>query len=120
MAVLLDENGCLTETAAANLLIVKSGVVLSPPRSTILGGISLLTVEELCHELGITFAERPLTMHDAETAEEMMLTSTPYCVCGVSRFNGRAVPWPGQLFERLLAVWSIRIGLDIRGQVIRE
>ncbi len=117
MAVLLDEHGCLTETASANLLIVKDGVVQSPPRHTILGGISLLVVEELCRDLGMAFVEEPLSVHDAYTADEMMLTSTPWCLCGVSRFNGVPVPWPGAVFQRLLAAWSERIGLDIRGQI---
>jgi branched-chain amino acid aminotransferase len=116
-ALLLDLDGHLTETAAANVLLVKDGVVLSPPRPTILNGVSLAVVEELCGELGIPFAERPLTVYDAQTADEMMLASTPYCLCGVSRFNGSPVPWPWPLYQRLLTAWGQRIGLDIRGQV---
>src|SRR4051812_27163681 len=55
-ALLLDADGFVTETAAANVLIVRDGTVLSPPRSCILGGVSLQVVEELCAELGIPFA----------------------------------------------------------------
>jgi branched-chain amino acid aminotransferase len=117
-AVLLDEYGCLTETAAANLLIVLDGVVYSPPPETILGGISLLTVQELCCDLGIAFVQRPLTLDDAAKADEMMLASTSWCLCGVSRFNDAPVLWPGPVFERLLAAWSQRIGLDIRGHIL--
>jgi branched-chain amino acid aminotransferase len=116
-AVLLDQHGHLTETAAANLLIVKSGVVYSPPPESILNGISLLTVQELCRDLGIAFVQRPLTVDDAHTANEMMLASTTWCLCGVSRFNGQQVPWPGVVFQRLLTAWSERIGLDIQGQI---
>jgi branched-subunit amino acid aminotransferase/4-amino-4-deoxychorismate lyase len=116
-ALLLDEHGNLTETAAANVLVVKAGTVLSPPRDTILGGISLLVVEELCGELSLPFVERPLTVEDTHTADEMMLTSTPYCLAGVSRFNGRPLPWPGALWQRLLAAWSERLGLDVRRQI---
>src|SRR5437773_6107529 len=36
-ALLLDANGFVTETAAANFLIVKDGIVYTPPRTTILG-----------------------------------------------------------------------------------
>jgi branched-chain amino acid aminotransferase len=117
MALLLDVYGHLTETAAANVLLVKGGIVLSPPRATILGGISLGVVVELCRELGIPFVKKPLTPEDARSADEMMLTSTPYCLAGVSRFNGAVVPWPGAIFQRLLAAWSERIGLDIRAQI---
>jgi branched-subunit amino acid aminotransferase/4-amino-4-deoxychorismate lyase len=119
-AVLVDQHGRLTETAAANILLVKGGVVLSPPRDTILGGISLDVVQQLCRECNIPFVEQSLTNDDAQTADEMMLTSTPYCLCGVSRFNGVSVPWPGQVWRRLFHAWSHRIGLDIEGQILRD
>ena len=47
-ALLLDHNGHLTETAAANFLIVQKGTVLSPPTGTVLQGVSLKVVRELC------------------------------------------------------------------------
>jgi branched-subunit amino acid aminotransferase/4-amino-4-deoxychorismate lyase len=115
-AVLLNERDELTETAAANLLIVKKGTVYSPPPDTVLEGVSLLSVQELCGDLGLPFVRQSLTVADAQSADEMMLSSTGWCLCGVSRFNGQSVPWPGPVFERLLAAWSERIGLDIRRQ----
>src|SRR5262245_38886881 len=63
-ALLLGEHDHVTETAAANFLIVKNDVVNSPPADSILGGVSLQVVRELCGPLGITFAERPLTVSD--------------------------------------------------------
>jgi branched-chain amino acid aminotransferase len=116
-AVLLDAGGHLTETAAANLLLVQQGQVLSPPRASILPGVSLQVVEDLCMELRIPFAERPLTVVDARTADEIMLTSTPYCLCGVSRFDGQMLPWPGTLTKLLQTAWSAKIGLDICRQI---
>lgn len=117
-AVLLDETGHVTETAAANIVVVRRGVVCSPPRQSILNGISLRTVEELCSQLGLRFEETPLTVEDCLGADEIILCSTPYCLAGVSRLNGQPLPWPGAIFERLLAAWSERVGLDIRGQII--
>jgi branched-subunit amino acid aminotransferase/4-amino-4-deoxychorismate lyase len=117
-AMLLDETGHVTETAAANIVVVRRGVVCSPPRQSILGGISLRTVEELCSQLGLHFEETPLTVDDCQNADEIILCSTPYCLAGVSRLNGQPLPWPGAIFERLLAAWSERVGVDIRGQII--
>jgi branched-chain amino acid aminotransferase len=116
-AVLLDADGHLTETAAANVLLVQQGQVLSPPRASILPGVSLQVVEDLCKELGIPFAERPLTVVDARTSDEMMLTSTPYCLCGVSRFDDQGLPWPGTIAELLQTAWSAKIGLDFCKQI---
>jgi len=117
-ALLLDANGNVTETAAANFLIVKDGVVCSPPRSTILGGISLLTVEEICQEKGIPFQERPLTLNDGLQADEALLTGTSFCIAGVSRIGAASIPWPGRIFEQLLEAWNLRVGLDIRAQIL--
>jgi branched-chain amino acid aminotransferase len=116
-AVLLDEHGHLTETASANLLLVLGGAVHTPPTGAALDGISLRVVRELCGELGIGFVQRPLTVRDALNAEEILLTSTPWCLCGVSRFDAISVPWPGPMWQRLLQLWSERIGLDIRKQI---
>jgi branched-chain amino acid aminotransferase len=117
-ALLLDPEGHVTETASANFLAVLGGVVVSPPHTSVLGGVSLQVVRELCAELGIPFAERPLTVGDCLSASEAMLTSTPYCVAGVRSINGTPLPWPGPVFERLLGAWSRRVGLDVRAQAL--
>jgi branched-chain amino acid aminotransferase len=117
LALLLDTAGHVTETASANLLVVKGGVMLSPPRSRILEGVSLAVVEELCRQLGIPFAQRDLTLYDCLTADEAFLTCTSYCLAGVSRINGLPLPWPGPLLQRLTAAWSAAVGLDLHGQI---
>lgn len=117
-ALLLDAAGHVTETAAANFLLVKQGAVLTPPRAMVLEGISLKVVEELCGRLGIAFVERPLRVSDCLAAAEAMLSSTPYCLAGVRRINGTAIPWPGPLWQRLLAAWSEEAGIDIAAQIL--
>lgn len=116
-ALLLDEHGQITETAAANVLIVQQDIVVSPPRHTILEGVSLQVVRELCGSLGLRFEERPLTLYDCRTASEILLTCTSFCLAGVSRINQQPIPWPGSVYQRLLQAWSAAIGLDIRGQI---
>jgi branched-subunit amino acid aminotransferase/4-amino-4-deoxychorismate lyase len=118
-ALLLDSVGHVTETASANLAIVKDGTVLTPPRDRVLNGISLKVVEELCGELGIPFAEKPLTLLDCQSADEAMLTCTSYCIAGVRRINGVELRWPGPVWRRLLAAWSERVGVDIEGQIVQ-
>jgi branched-chain amino acid aminotransferase len=117
-ALLLDSDGFVTETAAANFLLVKNGAVLSPPRQSILGGISLLTTEEICQELQIPFQERQLTLKDCLEADEALLTGTSFCLAGVSQLNGQSIPWPGKVFEKLLEAWNQRVGMDIRKQIL--
>jgi branched-subunit amino acid aminotransferase/4-amino-4-deoxychorismate lyase len=120
VALLLDQAGHVTETAGANVLIVKGGAVVSPPRATILNGISLQVVEELCRENGIPFAETMLRIEDCLAADEAMLASTPYCIAGISRINGQSMAWPGPIFRKLLSAWGDRVGVDIAGQILAQ
>lgn len=117
-AVLLDLRGGVTETAAANVLVVRHDAVLSPPAGEILDGVSLRVVRELCPGLGLRYEERPLTPDDCRRADEILLTNTSFCVAGVSRFDDTPIPWPGPVWGRLLEAWSELVGTDVRAQVL--
>jgi branched-subunit amino acid aminotransferase/4-amino-4-deoxychorismate lyase len=119
-ALLCDLDGFVTETAAANFLIVRDGAVLSPPSDSILQGISWLMLRELCAEMQVPFVERRLPSEECRRADEAMLTSTPYCLAGVRSIDGVELTWPGPLFQRLLKTWSERIGRDIAGQILTD
>lgn len=118
-AVLLDMDGYVTETSTANVLIYKvaEGLV-SVPHHKVLHGISMATLMEMAEAEGITVSQRNLTPHDLASAEEMLLSSTPFCLLPATRLNGRPIAdgRPGPVFQRLLAAWSERMGLDIAGQ----
>jgi branched-chain amino acid aminotransferase len=117
-ALLVDQDGHVTETAAANFLIVRRGTVLTPPRTSVLDGISLRVTEELCGQLAIPFAEAPLPVQDCERADEAFLTGTAFCLAGVRSVNGMSLPWPGPVTEALAAAWGRLAGLDYRAQIL--
>jgi hypothetical protein len=52
------------------------------------------------------------------TADEVLLTSTPLCLLPVTRLNRRPIGpgRPGPVYQRLLAAWSDRAGIDIAAQ----
>lgn len=104
-ALLLDSEGYLTETASANLLIVKKGHVLSPRRTRILPGISLQVVEELCLQETIPFHEADLREADLMDAEEAFLSSTPFGIAPVGLLEGHPLPTEGRLFSKLWTAW---------------
>jgi branched-subunit amino acid aminotransferase/4-amino-4-deoxychorismate lyase len=116
LALACDGAGHLTETAIGNLLVVIDGVVTTPPVGSVLDGISLLVVRELCDEMKIAFAERELTLDDVSRASESMLCGTAFCVAGVRWIEGRTLVWPGPVTTRLLTKWGERVGVDIAGQ----
>jgi len=117
-ALLLDLAGHVTETASANFVMVRQGVVLSPPRDSMLEGVSLAVVRELCGELGIPFVEQSLSLDDCLSADEAMLSCTTYCLAGVSRLQGKPLRFPGPIFGRILQAWNRHVGVDIHRQIV--
>jgi branched-chain amino acid aminotransferase len=118
-ALLLDLDGNVTETSAANFLILEQGTLRSPTTRNTLAGISRQTVIELAAQLGIPFAECELQLLSALIADEAFLSSTPYCLMPVTRINGQPIGngRPGPVYRRLMAAWSAAVGLDIEGQI---
>ena len=118
-ALLVDERGNACETSTANLLLYVRGTgLVSPPRVSILPGITLAATVELAAAEGISCLERDIKPADVSAADEVLLTSTPNCLLPVTRFNGVPIAAgdPGPVFERLLRAWSGLAGLDIAAQ----
>jgi branched-subunit amino acid aminotransferase/4-amino-4-deoxychorismate lyase len=121
-AVLLDQDGWVSEASTANIVIYReSEGIVSPPREKILPGVSVATLEELCAELQVSFSHRPLSVEDLQAADEVILSSTSPCLVPVSAVDGQAigVGSPGPMFTKAIAAWSQRVGIDIVGQAVR-
>lgn len=121
IAVLQDEQGCITETAAANVCALVDGVLVSPPAGQVLEGVSLQMVAELAGDIGLRFERAPLWEDDLRRATEIWLTSTPSCLLPAVRFNGQTIGdgQPGPVFQRMLEAWSLAVGCDVRRQAGR-
>jgi branched-chain amino acid aminotransferase len=120
-AVLLDENGNLCEGIGSNIFVVKDGRLATPQGRYVLEGVSRATVIELARGLKIPVEERDIDLYDAYTADEVFLTSTSLCLCGVSDVNGARIGnggIPGPVTARLLAAYSELVGCDIAGQYL--
>lgn len=117
-ALLLDLAGNVTETASSNFLIVRNGALISPPRESILEGVSLGVVAELCGRLGIATEYRHLSLDDCYAADEALLTCTTYCIAGVRQINDRPIAWPGLVLKRLIEAWSADVEMDIHQQLL--
>jgi branched-subunit amino acid aminotransferase/4-amino-4-deoxychorismate lyase len=113
LAIPITSGSCITETAIGHVLAVIDGAVFMPPRETVLEGISLTVVEELCGELEIDFLASELLLEELQGAKEAMLCGTAFCLAGVSWAEGVQLPWPGPVTQHLLAAWGERVGVDI-------
>jgi len=121
-ALLLDSDGWVTETSTANILVYAGDRgLLSPPQDSVLVGISLGALARLARQLGIPLSYGRFSPADVAGAEEVLVSSTPWCLLPVTRFNGRPIASgvPGPVFARLLAAWGEWVRVDIAAQAQR-
>jgi len=87
-AILLDTRGFLTEGIGSN---IKDGVIYTPQEQYVLGGISRETAIEMAEKIDVPVVTKDIDLFDAMTADEIFLTSTSLCICGVRSFQGRKI-----------------------------
>lgn len=102
LPLIVDADGHALEAGRANLFIVHDGALATPPAdSRILPGTTRAATIALAAELGIEVAERPLTLHDLRTADEVFLTSSVRGLRPVHSLDGERLERTGDLAERL-------------------
>jgi branched-chain amino acid aminotransferase len=114
-AVLLDVNGNLCEGLGSNIFVIRDGRLRTPKERYVLPGISRQATIDLAAELNIPFAEEDIDLYDAYTADEIFLTSTSLCICGVRSINGNkpaAGAVPGPITRRLIKAYETYVGCD--------
>jgi len=122
-AVLLDMDGHLTETSAANILCVdRDRRLVCPPSDSILNGISLHRTLRLAESLGIEVVRQPITVELAKSASEIILTGTSACIWPASQFDQihfeKAIERP--VYRALLAAWIADVGFDFVREATSE
>ena len=90
-AILLDTRGFLTEGIGSNIFTIKDGVIYTPQEQYVLGGISRETAIEMAEKIDVPVVTKDIDLFDAMTADEVFLTSTSLCICGVRSFQGRKI-----------------------------
>ncbi|MCO7227375.1 D-amino acid aminotransferase [Pleionea sp. CnH1-48] len=107
---LLIRDGYAIESAAANIFIVKNGVIKTPAKShQILAGITRDLVVEIARDNGIPLEETLFSLNDVLAADEVWVTSSTREVCPVIRVDdqpigsGKAGPVWRQLANYYLA-----------------
>ncbi len=90
-ALMLDPEGFLTEGTGENLFMVRNGVVKTTPLTSILNGITRLTVIEYFKSQGIPLVETRFTRDELWCADEVFLTGTAAEVTPVKEIDGRSI-----------------------------
>lgn len=92
-ALVLDNNGHISEGSAMNIFMLRDGVLVTPPvTDNILEGITRKSIIELARkELGLEVVERSIDRTEVFVAEEMFMTGTAAQVTAVTKIDHRPV-----------------------------
>lgn len=92
-ALLLNQDGHLSESSVANIFLIRRGVVVTPPVSdNILEGITRRTMMMLLRdELGLEVVERSIDRSEIYLAEEAFLAGTGVQLSAIARVDHRPV-----------------------------
>ncbi len=109
LETVMFRDGFLTEASASNVLVVRGGTIVSPPKDNlILPGITYDAVLDFAREAGLPCEVRPVPKAEALAADEMWLTSSTKEVLAVTTVDGRPFRGgaPGPMFRRMHALFQ--------------
>lgn len=92
-ALVLTQEGHISEGSAMNVFLVRDGILVTPPTTeNILEGITRRSTMELARkELNLTVVERPIDRTEAYLCDEIFFTGTAAQVTAVTKVDHRPV-----------------------------
>lgn len=105
LGLLVDGDGTVTDTSIANVAIVESGKIVSPPRVRILRGVTQQVVEHLARDSDLDWTESEISTDRLAQADEVLLMGTDGGLWFASRVDRRLIGAgkPGKVYIQLLA-----------------
>ncbi|MDH4286304.1 MAG: D-amino acid aminotransferase [Gallionella sp.] len=107
--ILIRDNDFMTEGAASNIFVVKSGKLFAPPKDHLmLPGITYDVILEIASAHGIPHEVRKIAVAEVHAADELLLTSSTKEVLAITRLDGKPVGTgqPGPMFAKLYALYQ--------------
>jgi D-alanine transaminase len=101
---LFMSDGFMTEGAASNIFVVKSGKLFAPPKDNLmLPGITYDVILEIAAANNIPHEVRRIAVTEVFAADELLLTSSTKEVLAITQLDGKPVGSgkPGAMFARL-------------------
>ncbi|RKL65614.1 branched-chain amino acid aminotransferase [Salipaludibacillus neizhouensis] len=114
-ALMLNDQGYVTEGSADNIFIIKNNTIFTPPVYLgALEGITRNAIIDLAKTNGYVMKESPFTRHDVYVADEVFLTGTAVEVIAVVEVDGRKINngEPGNITNHLLSEFRKIVTID--------
>jgi branched-chain amino acid aminotransferase len=108
-AIVLTQDGHVSEGSAENIFVVRDGVICTPPvTENILEGITRAVVMEICRDvLGMPVLERRIDRSELYVSEEIFFTGTGVQIAAITEVDRRKIGngKMGPIVERLREVY---------------
>ena len=102
--IFLDQAGHVCELAAANIFMVRGGVLITPDTSSdLLEGINRRAILEMAEKEGIPVHERTVDLTELYIADEVFVCGTSAFVASVSEIDGRKIDAPNPITQKIAA-----------------
>jgi D-alanine transaminase len=119
METILLRDGFLTEGTASNVFVVRAGVLLAPPKSSlVLPGVTYDVVLELAEQNELPCEVREISEFELRAADELWLTSSTREVLPVVAMDGKQVGdgKPGMFYRRMNTAYQAYKATVMRGK----
>lgn len=106
-ALLLDNEGYVTEGSGENIFIVRDGMLYTPELTSCLDGITRKTIFQLAADCNLTIKEKRITRDEVYVADEAFFTGTAAEVLPIRMLDGRVIGIGkrGPITERLQSLY---------------
>ena len=119
-AVILDSEGFVAECTGENLFMVRCGVLYTPPRASVLEGITRDSILTLASDLGIPVREELITRDQLYVSDEVFISGTAAELVPIRMIDYRQVGdgIPGPIYQLLMEAYMANVhGKGIHSQV---
>jgi branched-chain amino acid aminotransferase len=90
-AIMLDPNGNISECTGENIFIVRNRVIYTPPKSSVLEGLTRDTVITIARDQGYKVIEEVLTRDQLYVSDEVFVSGTAAEVIALSEIDHRII-----------------------------
>ena len=106
-AILLDDQGNVSEGTGENIFVVKRGVIHTPPQTAgILDGINRKTCVQIARDLGYDVVERDIARAEVALADEVFLTGTACELTPLCEIDDIEIGPPGPITREIQRVFD--------------
>lgn len=114
-ALLVDEEGYITEGSRSNIFFIKNKRIITPPGGQVLLGVTRNYVIKLCEELNISVSEGLISLNQLKELEGAFITGTTVDVLPISSIDNIQLSTPNNhIMESIIQSYNKKMEDNIR------